>query len=279
MARVFDLELELDGLTPRIWRRVRLPAAATLPDLHHVIQAVMAWEDRHLHLFEVAGREYSVPPEEDWERDAWDGLDEGTMKVSQAVGDSGGSFHYVYDFGDDWRVAVRLVEDSVMPGPLQAKCLAGERAAPPEDIGGAGAFQQVIDAWSAGRRGLSKDLRESLPRGFDPAVFDLPAAAERLQQAAAVDTTAGAPPTFAGSDEQLMADLTLLTLFLGSWEEESGRQTAWKTLRFEVLDVLKREGLIDTTPARKSVIITDQGIRRAARLRQRVATFINGGQS
>src|SRR4029453_8358258 len=44
MARVFDLELELAGVSPRIWRRVRVPAAATLPDLHHVIQAVMGWE-------------------------------------------------------------------------------------------------------------------------------------------------------------------------------------------------------------------------------------------
>ena len=129
------------------------------------------------------------------------------------------------------------------------------------------------------RRGLSKELREWLPRRFDPAVFDLPAAAERLRLATAVETAEAAAPTFADADEQLMADLTLLTLFLGSWEEASGRQTAWKTLRFEVLDVLKREGLIETTPARKSVIITDQGMRRATRLRQRLATFINGGQS
>ena len=279
MARVFELELELDGLTPRIWRRIRLPATATLPDLHHVIQAVMGWEDRHLHLFEVAGREYSVPPDEDWEREAWDGLDEATMKLSQAIGDGGGSLHYVYDFGDDWRVVVRLMDDRVMSGPAQATCLGGERAAPPDDIGGPIAFQRVVDAWLADRRGLSEELRESLPANFDPAVFDLPAAVERLRLAAAAETTEAASPAFADADEQLLADLTLLTLFLGSWEEASGRQTAWKTLRFEVLDVLKREGLIETTPARKSVIITEQGIRRATRLRQRVATFINGGQS
>src|SRR4029453_10494212 len=107
MAKVFDLELELAGVKPRIWRRVRVPAAATLPDLHHVIQAVMGWDDCHLHLFEVAGREYGVPPDEDWERDAWDGIDEATMTLAQAVAESGGVVHYVYDFGNDWRVTVR----------------------------------------------------------------------------------------------------------------------------------------------------------------------------
>ena len=219
MARIFDLELELVGLTPRIWRRIRVPAAATLPDLHHVIQAVMGWEDRHLHLFEVAGREYSVPPDENWERDGWDGLDEAAIKVSQAIGDSGGAFHYVYDFGDDWRVAVRLIDDSVMPGPPQAMCLSGQRAAPPEDIGGPAAFQRVVDSWSEDRRGLSKDLREWLP--FDPAAFDLPAAPALATGDAARDRgSRGAP---ADADEQL-GGLTLL-MALGSWEA-GGRQTA-----------------------------------------------------
>ena len=69
-----------------------MPAAVSLTDLHHVIQAVMGWEDYHLHLFEIAGREYSVPPEEAWERDAWEGIDEATLKLSQAASDGAGSF-------------------------------------------------------------------------------------------------------------------------------------------------------------------------------------------
>lgn len=277
MARVFDLELELAGVSPRVWRRVRVPAAATLPDLHLVIQAVMGWEDRHLHLFEVAGREYGVPPDEDWEREAWEATDESAMTLGQAIAESAGTFHYVYDFGNDWRIGVRLVEDSVSPGPPQARVLGGERAAPPEDIGGAAVYQQIVDAWSASRRrDLPKDLRESLPRRFDPGVFDLAEAAEHLRSAMPLDPNEEATPIFADADEQLIADLTLLVLYLGSWEESSGHHMSWKTMRFEVLDVLKREGLIDTTPARKSAVITEHGVRRAARLRQRVAGIVNG---
>jgi hypothetical protein len=280
MARVFDVDLEVVGITPRIWRRVRVPAAATLPDLHHVIQAVMNWEDYHLHLFEVAGREYGVPPEEDWEQEAWDGADEAKVKLSQALADGGGAFHYVYDFGDDWRLAVTLVDDRVIPGTPKAECLAGERAAPPEDVGGPSAYQALTDAWArTGRRGLSKELREWLPRRFDPESFDLAAINERLRAGDLTEASATAAPTFADADEQLVADVTLLALHLGSWEETNGRWTAWKTLRFEVLEVLKREGLIETTPARKSVVITDQGIRRAHQLRQRLASLIGDTKS
>ena len=169
----------------------------------------------------------------------------------------------------------------VVPGPPHAECLGGERAAPPEDAGGPHAYQDILNGWGkAGRRGLAKDVREWLPRALRP---------RRLRSAPPPTSGCGRPrdsspsrrrrPSFADADEQLLADVTLLALHLGSWEESSGRRTAWKTVRFEVLDVLKRAGLIDTTPARKSVVITDQGIRRAAELRNRLAALINGGDS
>ena len=53
MARTVELELELVGVHPRIWRRLRLPADASLRDLHHAIQLLFSWEDRHLHVFDV----------------------------------------------------------------------------------------------------------------------------------------------------------------------------------------------------------------------------------
>lgn len=40
-----------------IWRRLLLPSRMTLGDLHQAIQAAMGWEDCHLYLFDIAGRE------------------------------------------------------------------------------------------------------------------------------------------------------------------------------------------------------------------------------
>jgi hypothetical protein len=47
-------------------------------------------------------------------------------------------FLYVYDFGDNWKHLV-TVEDIAAPASARhfmPRCIAGERACPPEDCGG-----------------------------------------------------------------------------------------------------------------------------------------------
>jgi hypothetical protein len=279
MARVFDLHIELRGITPGIWRRVRVPSDITLADLHHVLQAVMAWRDHHLHLFEVAGRDYGVPPDEDWEREEWDGVDEATLKLTKALADGGGAFEYLYDFRDEWRIGVSRAEETTVPGPRVVECLEGELAAPPEGIGGPQVYQELCDTWRRlGEDAVPVHVRDAWPAGFDPKAFDLAKTNARLRSIFGDGGEDAGPPQFADADEEFIADVTLLALFLGSWEEASGRRTAWKTLRFEVLDVLKREGLIETTPARKSVVMTDAGVRRAAALRRRIAARLESAR-
>jgi hypothetical protein len=107
--------------------------------------------------------------------------------------------------------------------------------------------------------------------------FDLAAVNVRLRtDAAEPRRPRSAPPQFADAAEQLLADLTLLTLFLGSWEERNGLRMAWKTVRFEILDVMTEAGLIATTRARKSLVLTDEGVRRAEGLRDRVSAALSG---
>ncbi len=281
MSRAFEVELELLDVTPRVWRRLRVPAALRLADLHHVIQVVMAWEDRHLHEFDVDGRAYGLPPDEDDEIEPWDGEDDAAITISEAMAAGEGRIGYVYDFGDEWRMSVAKVTDVVIPGRVKVECLDGEGAAPPEDLGGSLAYQDVLDAWvKGGRRALSKELRDWLPRDFVPGHLDLSQVNRRLRAAAGDEEPAEAPPhEFADDEEQLLAEVTLLALFLGSWEEKSGFRTAWKTVRFEILDVLTRAGLIDTTPARKSLILTELGVKRAESLRARATALLVDGSA
>jgi Plasmid pRiA4b ORF-3-like protein len=84
MPRLYDLDVEFVGITPRIWRRVRVPAELALLDLHHVIQLVMDWRDYHLHLFEVSGKEYAPPPDEETEHEETAG-DDADISVAQAL--------------------------------------------------------------------------------------------------------------------------------------------------------------------------------------------------
>jgi hypothetical protein len=49
----YQVKVSLHGAKPPIWRRLRLPAATTLAQLHQVIQVAFGWEDAHLHAFEI----------------------------------------------------------------------------------------------------------------------------------------------------------------------------------------------------------------------------------
>ncbi len=74
--------------------------------------------------------------------------------------------------------------------------------------------------------------------------------------------------------ERAMAELTLLLLYLASWEEEPFRgaptlHKAWKTHRYEILDALVEEGLLTSTHRSKSVDFTADGLAKARVLQRK----------
>jgi hypothetical protein len=264
MARTVELDLELIGVHPRIWRRLRMPANASLRDLHHAIQILLSWEDRHLHVFDVGHHEYGPRPEEEWEREQWAGDDEG-ISVAKALAEARGPIDYWYDFGDDWRVTISPRAAADDPGLATATCLDGGRAGPPEDCGGPDAYQRLLH-WPPGAADQGS-LEAVLPEGFDPAAFDVDEMNRRLARAfrprATPDRPAGVHAT---ADAQRLAMLTLATLYLGSRRTKHGQREASKTLRGEILDALQDAELIFTDPRRKTVILTDAGQARARAL-------------
>ncbi|MBC8290923.1 MAG: plasmid pRiA4b ORF-3 family protein [Planctomycetes bacterium] len=54
---------------------------------------------------------------------------------------------YTYDFGDDWRHEVLLEgKPNAIAGEKYPVCLEGERACPPEDVGGPWGFADYLEA-------------------------------------------------------------------------------------------------------------------------------------
>jgi len=51
--RIYQFKIELQGITPTIWRRIQVPETYSFWDLHVAIQDAMGWLDYHLHLFRV----------------------------------------------------------------------------------------------------------------------------------------------------------------------------------------------------------------------------------
>ena len=179
-TKLLQLRIQLVGMDPVVWRQVLVPALVTLPKLHQIIQAVMGWQDSHLHEFEINGVRYGQPNPE------WDqGLDavrsEAGVRLEECLADRK-SFTYVYDFGDDWQHLIQ-VEEEVHADQLQSRpvCLAGECACPPENVGGIMGYQHFLSVMSDPTAPEYEDFCSWLGvRAFDPRFFDLKQANLRL---------------------------------------------------------------------------------------------------
>jgi len=69
--------------------------------------------------------------------------------------------------------------------------------------------------------------------------------------------------------DETIKELTLLLIYLSSWEEDAGLtkvQRSWKGYPFDTLDELKEEGYIDGNKRAKSVYLTKEGLGKAKEL-------------
>ena len=77
-----------------------------------------------------------------WDDEEGDSEDEGgipasTVRLDEVVQVPGEKLSYVYDYGDNWELALRLEHIlSAAPGTPSAVAVEGRRAPPPEDCGG-----------------------------------------------------------------------------------------------------------------------------------------------
>jgi len=69
--------------------------------------------------------------------------------------------------------------------------------------------------------------------------------------------------------DKIIKELTLLLIYLTSWQEDVGLtkvQRSWKGYPFEVLDELNEEGSIDGSKRAKSVYLTEEGLSKVKEL-------------
>jgi hypothetical protein len=166
-----QLKVTLVGYTPTIWRRLQVGSATTLAELHEVLQIAMGWENLHLHAFEAG-----------WDRYDGSGSGEARATLAEVLPNVGSSMVYVYDFGDDWRHLIG-VERVLVRGHLTdtyPRCIAGGRACPPEDSGGPWSYADMLKALRARKGPRYHEIKEGLPRRFDPEAFDLSAVNDEL---------------------------------------------------------------------------------------------------
>ena len=60
VVKVYQLKVTLRHITPLIWRRVLVKSDTTIAQMHSILQIAMGWEDLHLHLFRIHGKDYGI---------------------------------------------------------------------------------------------------------------------------------------------------------------------------------------------------------------------------
>lgn len=176
---VHRLRVTLLDVSPPVWRELRVPSIVGLHLLHAVIQIAMGWEDRHLHEWTVGDTVYVPPGEEDWGEGA---ADESAVTLA-AVGPVDAAFRYTYDMVDGWEHLVEvLAVDRYDATVVPLACLAGERACPPEDIGGPDGYEHLLDALSDPADSEHEEMVETYGDHWSPADFDLHRVNERLEE-------------------------------------------------------------------------------------------------
>jgi hypothetical protein len=149
-----------------------------------LIQTAMGWTNSHLHQFEIADLRYTDPRFMTGDFEDFGALDYSGMRISDLVAIHGSQLRmaYEYDFGDGWQHEVIL--EKVMasePGAKYPRCLDGERACPPEDVGGVYGFADYVEAIANPHH---SEYRELLKWNgpFDPAQFDAKKATSRMKK-------------------------------------------------------------------------------------------------
>jgi hypothetical protein len=168
---VFRLRVSLAEIEPPIWRTVLVKSSITLHELHRTIQMLFQWYDYHLYRFEIGERAFEAPDEEA------EGEDATRVKLNQLGLRPGNTFHYTYDFGDDWRhlvevAAVEKADDQAwLPWVLD-----GARRGPPEDCGGPHRYSEIQQFVQRPLDDLDEEDRSTvqwLGDSFDPEEFSI----------------------------------------------------------------------------------------------------------
>jgi hypothetical protein len=153
---------------PPVWRQVLIPAAYPLSRVHRVIQAVMGWEDCHMHAFQIGKTTYGPDPDRELGY-----ADETTVRLAD-VARVRTRIGYEYDFGDGWEHELVVEARGVAEADkIYPACSAGEGACPPEDCGGPSGFEQLKELLAGPPSPEQDEMLEWAGDDYDPARFDL----------------------------------------------------------------------------------------------------------
>jgi hypothetical protein len=183
-CRLYQFKITLLRMEPPIWRRIQVPDC-TLDKLHEHIQTAMGWTNSHLHEFKIHGERYADPDLLGDDFADFPCHDSRTTLLREILPRTKKhfAFTYEYDFGDSWRHEV-VFESQLTSHPQKKypRCVAGERACPPEDCGGVQGYGNFLVAIRDPQHPEHQAILNWHRGPFDPEKFHALAATRAMQK-------------------------------------------------------------------------------------------------
>lgn len=172
---ILQFKVLLKHIKPAIWRRIQVSDDITLRTFAVSLILAMGWKNSHLHEFIIDGKHYGMMTEE-----AEDMLDEMPLEdetrydLKSFTEEQLKQFIFLYDFGDGWKHEVEF-EAVLAPEPriFYPRCIDGKRNCPPEDCGGIGGYDDLVEKLKNPEDEEYEGLLEWLGGKYDPEFFDL----------------------------------------------------------------------------------------------------------
>lgn len=171
--KIYQIQIELRGSKPGIWRRLLVQSDLLLSDFHKVIQTTMGWTNSHLHQFIKGGKFYAIkePDPDFWEE--MNIIDYKRMVISDLLLQENDEIIYEYDFGDSWEHI--LVLEKILDfrqGEQYPICIGGRMNCPPEDCGGIPGYLEMLGILKHPEHKEYQNYIKWLGGEFDPLYFN-----------------------------------------------------------------------------------------------------------
>jgi len=179
--QVYQFRIELREIEPKIWRVIQVPETYSFWDLHVAIQDAMGWLDCHLHEFTVTDpitRKkliIGIPTDEEEGFFIKETIPGWKVMIADGFSKRNKKAYYCYDFGDDWQHIIML--EKILPKDKEQtypRCIAGERACPPEDCGSTPGYEEIVDMLKNPEPDNEEyqEMMKWLGGSYDPEHFD-----------------------------------------------------------------------------------------------------------
>jgi len=161
------IQISISGLD--VWRRAIITHEYTMAELHKLIQISMGWKGH------LSFRFYCETPEGDKEylRD--------TIKLGDI--DFRGKKEIIYEYGTKWLIKIMIMSSYQPANDEAARFVAGDGAAPPEQIDGPRHFNKLIYYLEIGGDNEKQSAQNELGLDFVSGQFDLDQINRNLQAA------------------------------------------------------------------------------------------------